>query len=86
MKKKVLVALHAQGFLSDEMLKKELSKHKTKKPSLHPQRVNDQFWYYEGIRHFHFVHEVRTKLGNYIQTDIIKVPVGMIKRSLSRVK
>ena len=57
---------------------------KTSGPSLHPQKVNNQFWYYEGKRHFIFIYEVRTKLGNYIQTDQIKVPVGKLKRSIAR--
>ena len=54
-------------------------------PSRDPQN-SDQFnWYYEGRRHFTFVHEVRDKDGGYIRTDQFNVPLSMLRKSINRI-
>jgi hypothetical protein len=52
--------------------------------SLDPQNVSRSTWYYEDPTHLLLVHEVRTKDGEYIQTEQFKLPWRMIEASRKR--
>ena len=54
-------------------------------PSRNPQNIDQRSWYYEGRRHFTFVHEARHPItGFWIQTDQFKVSTAMLRKSLAR--
>ena len=59
--------------------------------SREPQRINDEFWYYEEKKGLCMVHEIRVKpeeIGiydnNFIRTDQIVIPWRKIKKSIER--
>lgn len=49
-----------------------------------PQSLDKDNWYYEYPSHLLLVHEVRTDLGTYIQTDQIEIPWDKIESSMRR--
>ncbi len=54
-------------------------------PSLSPQSVGKNDWYYEVDTHLLLVHEVRDADNAWIRTDQIKISWKKIEASLQRV-
>ncbi len=55
-------------------------------PSLSPQILGKNDWYYEMDTHLLLVHEVLDADGAWIRTDQIKIPWRKIEASIERVK
>lgn len=55
------------------------------RPSLNPQKIDDDSWYYEYRGRIEVVHEIRdSATGNYIRTDTIKIPWRKLEKSMKR--
>lgn len=52
--------------------------------SLHPQRIDDQSWYYEEPKGICIVREIRDRCGHWIQTDTMLIKWAKIRKSLAR--
>lgn len=50
-----------------------------------PQTISKTVWYYEtDFQYLEFVHQCYDASGNYLKTDIIKVPIKKLIKSLER--
>ena len=52
--------------------------------SLKVQKVTSTDWYYEYPTHLCLVHEIKSREGVHIRTDIIKIPWKQIEVSIKR--
>jgi len=56
---------------------------KKPKPSLKPQKISSNVWYYENLRSFTFVVAVYHE-GKFIKNIQARIPASKIERSLKR--
>jgi hypothetical protein len=54
--------------------------------SLNPQRINEQTWYYEHPKTIEVVREVFDSSGRYIKTDVFKLPIHRLQKSIRRIQ
>jgi len=56
--------------------------YKRKKINPNPQNIDKFNWFYDRGNYLEFIHEVRDKNGNFIQTDIFKVKINKLSNFL----
>lgn len=54
------------------------------KPSLNPQHINRNNWYYENKKSIDLIHEVKNEDGKVIKTDQIRIPLFRLAETLKR--
>ena len=60
--------------------------YKRRKINLSPQQIDEDNWFYDGEKNFIFVHEVRDKNGNHIQTDQFEVEINQLADFISNLQ
>lgn len=53
-------------------------------PSLNPQSINDDNWYYENKGSIDIIHQVRDNKNKLIRTDEVRIPFSKLITTLRR--